>query len=103
MSQELLQTPLSGLWADMGARMVGFAGYNTVSYTHLDVYKRQATGFIKPIDGMKIALSASSSERIPTETELFADGPHAATQSFEIGNPNLKIEGAKSIELGLKY
>jgi len=28
MSQELLQTPLSGLWAEMGARMVEFAGYN---------------------------------------------------------------------------
>lgn len=28
MSQELLQTPLSGLWAEMGARMVEFACYN---------------------------------------------------------------------------
>lgn len=28
MSKELLQTPLSGLWAEMGARMVEFAGYN---------------------------------------------------------------------------
>ncbi len=89
--------------AEFGARIDHTDYSGLAGARKFDAQNYSATGFIKPIDGMKIALIASSSERIPTETELFADGPHAATQSFEIGNPNLKIEGAKSIELGLKY
>lgn len=59
-------------------------------------------GFVKPMDGMRFGLNYSSTERIPTETELFANGPHAATQSFEIGNPNLTTEIAKSLEFSTR-
>lgn len=89
--------------AEIGARFDNTEYSGLAGARKFDAQNYSATGFIKPIDGMKIALIASSSERIPTETELFANGPHAATQSFEIGDPNLKLEGAKSIELGLKY
>src|SRR5882757_3006456 len=41
-------------------------------------------------------------ERAPTALELFAHGSHDAPGTFEIGNPNLKIETANSAELGLK-
>jgi iron complex outermembrane receptor protein len=34
--------------------------------------------------------------------ELFSKGVHEATGTFEIGNPNLKIEQAETIEFGLK-
>jgi iron complex outermembrane receptor protein len=40
-------------------------------------------------------------ERAPTALELFAHGAHDAPGTFEIGNPNLKIETANSAELGL--
>ncbi len=60
-------------------------------------------GFLKPIKGLKIGATYGATERIPTETELFANGPHAATQSFEIGNPNLKTEIAKSFEVSTKF
>jgi iron complex outermembrane receptor protein len=34
--------------------------------------------------------------------ELFSGGPHDATTTFDIGDPNLKIEVANSIEAGLR-
>ena len=41
-------------------------------------------------------------ERAPRAIELFSKGPHDATQTFDIGNPNLTIEAAKTAEIGLK-
>jgi iron complex outermembrane recepter protein len=41
-------------------------------------------------------------ERAPKPAELFSRGPHDATATFDIGNPNLNIEVAKSIEVGLR-
>jgi iron complex outermembrane receptor protein len=44
----------------------------------------------------------SRTERAPHVTELFAQGPHEATRTFEIGDPSLGIERALSIEGGIK-
>jgi iron complex outermembrane receptor protein len=41
-------------------------------------------------------------QRSPTALELFAHGAHDAPGTFEIGNPNLKIETGNSAEIGLK-
>ena len=41
-------------------------------------------------------------ERAPKPAELFSRGAHDATVTFDIGNPNLGIETAKSIEIGLR-
>jgi len=46
--------------------------------------------------------TAAHVERAPDATELFYKGPHDSTATFEIGNPNLKIEGADTFEVGLK-
>ena len=66
---------------------------------NFDASSSSIGGFVKPIDNLRLALTFANTRRVPTEVELFADGPHAATQSYEIGNPNLRIETAKSIEL----
>lgn len=42
-------------------------------------------------------------ERAPAEEELFADGPHLATLSYESGNVHLRKEAAQQLELGLRY
>lgn len=39
-------------------------------------------------------------ERAPKAAELFSKGPHDATGTFEIGDPNLRKEAATSFELG---
>lgn len=46
--------------------------------------------------------SAQYVERAPDAAELFSHGPHEATGTFEIGNPDLTKEVAKTIEVGLK-
>ena len=47
--------------------------------------------------------NVSRTERAPHVTELFAQGPHEATRTFEIGDPSLGIERALSIEGGIKH
>ncbi|MDO6415668.1 TonB-dependent receptor [Sphingomonas sp. BIUV-7] len=49
-------------------------------------------------DGIKIGLNLSHSERAPSAEELFANGPHAGTEAFEIGEPGLAKEKANGAE-----
>ncbi|WP_313589281.1 TonB-dependent receptor domain-containing protein [Aquidulcibacter sp.] len=84
--------------AEVGARYEqrdysGLAGART-----FDLGSFSASAFLKPTDGLRLSLNAGYTERAPTEVELFADGPHAATQAFEIGDADLKTETAISLE-----
>lgn len=49
-------------------------------------------------DEIKLGLTGSSTGRAPAQTELFARGPHDGPQTFETGDPNLKMERANSLE-----
>jgi iron complex outermembrane recepter protein len=55
------------------------------------------------VPGWRAGLSLSHSERAPAIDELFANGPHGGSQSFEVGNSNLDPEKSNSIELGLHH
>jgi iron complex outermembrane receptor protein len=48
--------------------------------------------------GLRIGVNGSRAERAPSAEELFADGPHIATQAYEDGNPNLRTERAWGLE-----
>ncbi|MGV3555733.1 MAG: TonB-dependent receptor [Croceibacterium sp.] len=48
--------------------------------------------------GFRLGANVSRSERAPSAEELFADGPHIATQQFEIGDPSLGKETAWGVE-----
>jgi iron complex outermembrane receptor protein len=48
------------------------------------------------------SVTAQYVERAPKPAELFSRGAHDATATFDIGNPNLRIESARSIEAGLR-
>ena len=50
-------------------------------------------------EGYKAGVSFSHSQRAPTIEELFSNGPHLATNAFEIGNVGLDQEDANNIEL----
>jgi iron complex outermembrane recepter protein len=52
--------------------------------------------------GWRAGLSVSRSARAPSLDELFSNGPHAASQSFEIGNPGLDAERSLSVEASLR-
>src|SRR5947199_6036930 len=48
------------------------------------------------------SITAQYVERAPKPAELFSRGAHDATGTFDIGDPNLTIETAKSVEAGLR-
>ena len=55
-----------------------------------------------PNDEYAVAFTINHAERAPTYQELFANGTHAATGAFEIGNPNLKQEKSLGFDLNLR-
>lgn len=59
--------------------------------------------FWRPVEAWFLGLSVSRNGRAPTEFELFADGPHAGTGSYEIGDPTLDSEKVTSYEATLRY
>ncbi len=48
---------------------------------------------------VKFGINASRTGRAPAPEELFSDGPHIATQAFEIGDPTLDSEKSWNVEL----
>jgi len=58
-----------------------------------------ALGFVYVgLEGIRMGINGSRVERAPSAEELFSDGPHIATQAFEIGDPNLDTESAWGLE-----
>jgi iron complex outermembrane receptor protein len=52
--------------------------------------------------GWRLGLNLSHTERAPAAEELLANGPHAGTQAYEIGDPTLAKEKANGVELVLR-
>ncbi|HEU4805233.1 MAG TPA: TonB-dependent receptor [Nitrobacter sp.] len=88
---------LFDLTVDPGA--IGVATPRALNFT-------PASGSLGLIQNLPWDLVASVSgqyvERAPKPAELFSRGAHDATETFDIGNPNLGIETAKSIEASLR-
>ena len=60
-------------------------------------------GAIVPLDATWTAsVLADYSSRAPVGEELFSEGPHLATQSFEIGNPEIQDEQALNFSATLR-
>jgi iron complex outermembrane receptor protein len=56
-----------------------------------------------PVESVTLSLSATHGERAPSAEELFIDGLHDATQSYERGNPAFVLERSNTFEAGLRY
>lgn len=68
-----------------------------------DLTKSGSVGFVyHPVDGYAVALSGSYTERAPNSHELYANGPHVATNSFEVGNKDLKVQKSQGIDLAFR-
>ena len=50
-----------------------------------------------------LGVTAFRTERAPSTEELFSNGPHLATNAFEIGDPTLNEEVAKGIEGTVRF
>lgn len=55
-----------------------------------------------PVEAWAVALNMGFTQRAPTYQELFANGPHLATNAFEIGDADLKSEKAISLDLSIR-
>ncbi|MXX29470.1 MAG: TonB-dependent receptor [Gammaproteobacteria bacterium] len=61
-------------------------------------------GAVVPLaEGWTGTLLGSYATRMPTSEELLSDGPHFATQSYDVGDPNLDEEKAFDLNATLKY
>lgn len=56
----------------------------------------------RPVQEWSGALNFSYTQRAPTATELYANGPHHATGMFEIGNRNFNTEGNLSLDVSVR-
>jgi iron complex outermembrane receptor protein len=78
---------------------VGAAAARDLTFTPKSI----SAGLIQNLPGNLVAsITAQYVERAPKAAELFSRGPHEATATFDIGNPNLRIEKARSVEAGLR-
>jgi iron complex outermembrane receptor protein len=88
---------LFDLTVDPGA--IGAATPRALNFTP----KSTSVGLIQNLPWNLVAsLTGQYVERAPKPAELFSRGVHDATITYDIGNPNLGIETAKSIEAGLR-
>jgi iron complex outermembrane receptor protein len=55
-----------------------------------------------PVEALGLTFAAGRSVKMPNAEELYSDGPHAATRSFEIGDPNLSREIGYNVEAGVR-
>lgn len=62
-----------------------------------------ALGVGYTIGDLKIGANVSRTGRAPSIEELYSDGPHVATQSFEVGDPDLRSERSWNGELYARY
>lgn len=51
----------------------------------------------------KLSFTTSHQERLPFAQELYSDGVHMATNTYELGNDDLKKERSNNVELGLHF
>jgi len=51
----------------------------------------------------QLSLAFTQSQRAPLVQELYTNGVHHATRSFEIGDPNLKKEISYNLDLGYRF
>jgi iron complex outermembrane receptor protein len=49
-----------------------------------------------------LAFNVTRTQRHPQALELYANGPHIANQRFEIGDPNLDLETAVTVDVSLR-
>ncbi|WP_417613779.1 TonB-dependent receptor [Parasphingorhabdus sp.] len=81
----------------ISANTVNFdRNFNTVSGAFGLAYAPDDSAF-------KIGVNISRAERAPSAEELLSNGPHIATQAFEIGNPNFTTEKSWGGELYARW
>ena len=85
---------------------------NNLSFSNLDIedinkrnfkYLSSSIGIRKVINKFEINSWIMNTMKAPQIEELYSDGPHLGSYSYEIGEPNLKLEKIYGIESSIAY
>ena len=85
---------------------------NNLSFSNLDIedinkrnfkYLSSSIGIRKIINKFEINSWIMNTMKAPQIEELYSDGPHLGSYSYEIGEPNLKLEKIYGIESSVAY
>lgn len=68
---------------------------------HFDAVSGSAGASYGLSDAVRIGLEGSHTERAPSAEELFANGAHAGTEAYELGNPAFQLEKSWGVEATL--
>ena len=66
-------------------------------------YFSYSVGFKKNIDNFEFNSWLMSTMKAPKIEELYSDGPHLGTYSYEIGSPNIELEKIYGFESSVNY
>ena len=68
---------------------------------HFDAVSGSIGGSYGLSGAIRVGINLSHTERAPSGEELFANGGHAGTQAYELGNPDFRLEKSNGIEATL--
>lgn len=63
-----------------------------------DAFSASAGIGFEPSENLFFGVNVLRTERAPAPEELFSDGPHLATNAYEIGDPTLGLETARGVD-----
>lgn len=75
---------------------------NMIDSLKEDAFSASIGGLWKFHPSYSFSVALARAQRLPNAEELLSDGPHLATQSFELGNIDLKKESANNIDVSLR-
>ena len=70
---------------------------------NFDLFSVSAGGDVHLSDSVRFGGTVFRTERAPTTEELFSNGPHLATDQFELGDPTLDKEVATGVEAAIRH
>ncbi|MGC8858458.1 MAG: TonB-dependent receptor [Ignavibacteria bacterium] len=80
-----------------------FSNIGFISSRVFNIYSLSGTIIKDFTEHLGLGINLSKSSRIPTIEELYSEGPHLASYSYEIGNPYLESERGIGTELFVQY
>jgi len=106
LSEDITRGPLSfqfsGRYDHISVDSLASAGFGPAMTRTFDNLSSAVGLVFTPNEEYAVTFTINHAERAPTYQELFANGTHAATGAFEIGNPNLKQEKSLGFDLNVK-
>nr|WP_310523115.1 TonB-dependent receptor [Polymorphobacter sp.] len=99
-----IKTEFAGRYenARVRASVGDFRGSGVFVNRSFDLFSGSAGASTGLFDGWRVGVNLSHTERAPAAEELLANGPHAGTQAFEIGNPDFAKERSNGAEIVLR-